>query len=560
MKTSCPSIPDTSARLTAKAWEMFDAELSFYTSQPLVDGAWIFPETGMDEPSQVGQGRWFMVLATALIAGRGKRDDLLAALADCGTYWLRARRPSGRIDLRNCNADSGPDTAFLLEQIHSILKLVDLLAPTDDDLANALKPAIAFARDAASAMGDAGIHTPNHRWAVASAIALSIVRWPEMRFGLEPVLKAFLAEEPDLDADGAFLERSVAVYDAVTIRSFLNIHESVGWSAGLEAARRNMEFDWTLFHADGTVDTRLSHRYDLGSRPVPLSLVTAWLQLARVDANPWAAQRASWIFEQVPRDIPNVRHLIVPVIGELLRGNSFVNDSLSPEDIEIFHPANALVRIRRSRTSISLHGHNTCPASILNGRIALAAIRAGQSYFGHGRFLGNEIRPVSGGWELSYRGHLPEYPLGYSQALGEKVPPSAWSETFSRRELRSISPCRSRLQFGLLESGDGLRIVYESVEGLDGIPAQITFDFEPGPRWESGALAFQPSAGQTLVLKDGFGRMVSGTDWLELGPGHSGHLPWEMRDYPKVGSLVRVAIPLVTPFTYELTIRWNVGS
>ncbi len=66
----------------------------------------------------------------------------------------------------------------------------------------------------------AGFHTPNHRW--ADRLCAGVGRRAAARSGgRSRSVDAYLAEGIDIDAEGAYLERSIGVYDGVTNRSLL---------------------------------------------------------------------------------------------------------------------------------------------------------------------------------------------------------------------------------------------------------------------------------------------------------------------------------------------------
>ena len=153
---------------------------------------------------------------------------------------LRTQRPGGRIDLPTCNPDSGPDTAFVVQLLCAVLELIRI-----EPRRAARLPAVVvrgmerFVARAAGALGE--FHTPNHRWVVASALAQTGALFPKLRH--EKMLRALLAEGFDLDADGFYLERSPAIYDAVSNRSLLLLHEFADAPDALSAVERSLLTD-----------------------------------------------------------------------------------------------------------------------------------------------------------------------------------------------------------------------------------------------------------------------------------------------------------------------------
>jgi len=94
-------------------------------------GAFISPEHWLDESGHVGTTRLIVRWGYLALAQAQKLPGaptipvfatLLERLESAVDYLLRVQRPSGLIDLRNTNYESGPDTAFALQLICAFIE------------------------------------------------------------------------------------------------------------------------------------------------------------------------------------------------------------------------------------------------------------------------------------------------------------------------------------------------------------------------------------------------------------------------------------------------------
>ena len=82
------------------------------------------------------------------------------------------------------------------------------------EIPNALRP---FLVKAGAGLAEGGVHTPNHRWVVSSALAQIHDVFPDVRFLAH--IDQWLAEGIDINTDGQFTERSTLTYNVVTDRA-----------------------------------------------------------------------------------------------------------------------------------------------------------------------------------------------------------------------------------------------------------------------------------------------------------------------------------------------------
>lgn len=201
-----------------------------------------------------------LLLQLGAAAREVRADGLLVEAASTALRALRELQgPTGTFRGGD-NVDSPPDSAFTVNDLawarvqlgrlpasnSPATGLIDLL----DELLGAVVPALVHG----------GVHTPNHRWEIVSALA----RLWEAGGSEQTRERAlqWLAEGVDLQADGMFSERSANYAAHVSVPSLLVIGRILELPALREVADRGTRVQARLTAPDGRVETLASRRQD----------------------------------------------------------------------------------------------------------------------------------------------------------------------------------------------------------------------------------------------------------------------------------------------------------
>jgi hypothetical protein len=225
-----------------------------------------------------------------------------------------------------------------------------------------------------------------------------------------------------------------------------------------------------------------------------------------------------------------------------------------PESYVRYLFQNKVWRKRDRETSMTLHGEGTHLLHFVSGQAELLSLQIAQAYFSVGLFMPDSIEVKDDVVTLLSSGQQKPNMPAYHLPLDRPVERSEFEASKGLRNHKRIPPAKSQLQVS--PTGDGLLLRYKTLDGLDGVIAQVSFDFPAGGLWETDdtVVACQPNT--TLFLKKGYGRMRYGTDAIEIGPGHISHLSLNMRhSLPPPDGTVRVLLTFTTPIEHAFHIR-----
>lgn len=428
-------------------------------------------------------------------ASRYYRDPELARRMALGAGFLERRQlPSGNIDLLITNFDSPPDTGFVTHNVAPVAILAQRAGETE--MVRTLMP---FLRRAGAGMAVGGVHTPNHRWVVASALALIHHLEPQERYTRR--IQHWLDEGIDIDKDGLYTERSPLVYTPVVNRSLIYLAEFGARPELLQYVDQSLQAALFLMHPNGELVTELSGRQD---QNLVGSMGVNWLALKCLAAHPTGGSRRD-VYAALAR-----RHQ--PAFGDLLHWlflpavqEQSTSEAEPPSAYEKDFGEAAVWRVRRQSLSATLlyRGYDRI-LSLRRGDAVIEAVRFASAFFGKGQFVADEATRDGDAWVMRQQMRGPYYqPLDPPEQVASD--PVAWSESRNRRVQSEIASIEQRC---IVSERDGGFQMEVSVTGTPNVPVSIEMNVRDGVEIEGIRSAPSPASsflttGAPVVLRKG---------------------------------------------------------
>ncbi len=464
----------------------------------------------------------------------------------------REQHEDGTIDLPTTNFHSPPDTAFVVQDLVLLHRL--LLSEQSAPAREWRERLERFLRRAAGAIAGGGIHTPNHRWVACAALAGC-----HRLFG-DPLwlrrIDAWLAEGIDCNADGEYTELSNAIYNPVSNRSLMTVAESLDRPALLEPVRRNLEMMLYCIHPDGEVVTDYSRRQDRLTRARASGYYLHYRVMSVRDGNGRMATMADQILADAarrPNDGSMANELSEFMLRPELREERVVRAPLPVSYVRHFVGSN-VVRIRRDRLSATIVPRSSRFFSMRSGTAILEAVRVASAFFGKGQFISGSLDADG----RSFRLHQ-DLEAAYYQPLpaGAGIPETDWDKLDRAKRERSHI-CRLSTKITLSEVERGFEMVV-SAAGTDRVPIVVEFWFRPGGRIAAASGGEIAAANGSTFLLSGSAEYIDGKSKIVIGPidngqGRADHRWSQVRGAePPLSDALPLTIAGFTPF--EMKIR-----
>jgi hypothetical protein len=500
-----------------------------------------------------------------------KSDKVIAPLERASRILLTAQHPDGTIDSGNLN--SPPDTGFVVETVGRALAV--LRREGDPRLRQVEENLGRFLTSAGGALTTGGIHTPNHRWVVCSALARIHSLFPSAKY--VDRIDDWLGEGIYIDKDGQFSERSTGIYSRVIDNALVTMARLLNRPELLDPVRRNLDMTVYYMHPDSEVETIGSRRQDQGMVGSISTYYLEYRYLANRDRNPLYAAVARFIErllgERVKRSGALINFLDEPILREKLPDGG----SMPTTFAKVFSNS-GLARIRRGQISATVYGGSDWPLGVAsglasnptfftfrNGKAILDSVRMGGAFFSEGAFRSEGLVASQNRYALHQRFEVPYYqplPKSARNPQGDyKLTPAADERFWSKLNFpaRAVSNVQTLDQRVTVVENRGMFELQFDISGHDGVPFTVELAFRTGGRFEGSV---RDRGNGIYVLPEGDGRYRVGDDVIEFGPGQSEHEWFDLSgsSYTAHGARLaakgdRVYITGFTPFRKTVTVR-----
>ena len=464
---------------------------------------------------------------------------LRTALGIAADALLRFQHEDGSIDLRTTNFHSTPDTGFVVNSLAPVY----VLLRRRGELGGLADKLDEFLRQAGEILRVGGVHTPNHRWVVASALSwLHRIRPDD---GYVERADQWLREGVYVGPDGQFIEESVGIYSAIVDRMLITISRNLDRPRYLDPVRENLDATLYFLRPGGELVTAPSSRRDRDEIRYVTPYYYPYRFLAIRDGDPRYAAVCRLIEERWRENLTGDLALL---LEDSSVWSGLPSAASVPGRYRKSFSTSGVHRIRDGEVDAAIVEEDPAFFSFMKGEAVLDAVRFASAFFGEGQFESEELTRTDDGFELSQELRGPYY---------QPFPPEALPDEGALTEMKQDDRDETEVQH--LEQTasirrDGDRFVLElSIAGTAGVPVAV----EMGFRREGELSSVQAVEGtdDAYLLADGYGSYECGGRRITFGPGRADHRWIELRGAEPKLDLSSVYLTGYTPFEHTIEIR-----
>ena len=452
---------------------------------------------------------------------------------------LNVQHDDGTIDLYSVNYHSTPDTAFIVNDLSPVY--VNIKRLNRSGMKAFVEKTESFFKKAGECFLVGGIHTPNHRWVVSAALARLYSFFPSEKYLNR--IGDWLAEGIDLDPDGQYHEKSVAIYSPVCNNMFLTMGRLLKRKDLMDVARKNLDMTLYYIQPGGEVLTEASGRQDAARTGYVNRYYYSYLYFAIKEKNPAYSAVCQLIEQEVPE-------LVVSYLSDIMELSIFEEEVPPPSKIPDNYfkrfSHSGVFRIRRGKTDISVIENNPTFFTFMKGHAVLQSIRLSAAFFGwRGQFIPEKASTDREEIILTKR-----VKHGYFQPYPKELIPGDGDYSNLPREKRELSEAQTMNYKVIIAEKNGKVTMDIEINGTDNVPVSMEMSFRHGGEL-SGVLK-DKNEEDLFFLEEGVGKYKVGDDFISFGPGLAAHKYFIMRGMLPKQNGNSVFITGYTPFKHSL--------
>ena len=465
---------------------------------------------------------------------------LLQELDDAIGGLLALQHSDGTIDLLDTNFHSTPDTAFMVKRLTPAYTVFrDAAIPGSEGTLRRIEE---FLKRAGEALIVGGLHTPNHRWVMCSALTTLHLQWPDSRYVARA--EEWLAEKIDLDPDGQYTEKSTAGYSAVIDRVLIKVANGLGKPELLDAVRKNLRMMRYYLHPNGEVVTEASNRQDKGTIGTMEGYYFALRYMAILDSD---GEFASMCRILEGEGFDRLASYLEFFLTTPLTWRPLPASKPLPVSYARAFPYSGVVRIRRNAWDCTILSNNAGWLTFHKKDVMLQAMRLAGSFFGKGQFLSSDIRQEGSHWVLTQEIEG----VYYQPYPKDRIPGDGDWAKMPRLNRKMSEIQRYKTVVRISETPTGIRVDID-VSGTEHVPVALELIFRKGGQF-TGVEA-HPGKADAYLMSGEKATYTMGGDRISFGPGRADHRNVSLR-----GALPSMDAPSVyitgqTPFRHSIEI------
>ncbi|MCL2479340.1 MAG: hypothetical protein FWF22_07555 [Treponema sp.] len=434
-------------------------------------------------------------------------------------YLRREQRPSGNIDLWDCNFDSAPDSGFFIWDLLPLYRLLEkprIALPVGKVLPEPVEKSCGIFASEVKAMilkvleglRTGGFHTANHRWVMSSSLVAGYKLTGNQAY-LDRA-KQYLAEGIDCSEDGEYSERS-AIYNAVNNQAMILLFEELGDEKYLGYVRRNLHLMTYFFEADNSLFTGNSTRQDRGKKMFAGRYLYQYLYVAHFLKDEEAAGMAMNIAADFIRNRrqPGPDSYPFMVLHPEIVFPKTSGAAFRISDYNRYFKSSGLVRYKKNGFGFSLL-HDDPAWLFFNAGSLNVYCKTSLGYFNQGNVKIESLETIGDGYHFSF--HATGFyfePL--ENPAGNLI--NFRSEDHSARKKQN--PNHTDLEITVRPNKNGIDLDF-AASGINGVHYCFEFVLPAGISVSADHFALLPKPGDYILMKDGSATVRDNTSGLRI--------------------------------------------